>query len=88
MTRRLGNLRQHFWKTIRMSKTLGVDLSESMAVGQLSHADYARIVQRCRGCNWADGCESWMTRQTGPQPEVPAQCANADSFDALRQAKA
>jgi len=81
---RLGNLRQHFWKTLRMSKALGVDLSEEMATGRLSQKGYAELVQTCRGCAWSEGCEDWLAAQNGARAPVPGGCANQPAWAALR----
>jgi len=80
----LGKLRDHFWKTVKMSRALGVDLGHALHQDHLSRQDYAQIVDRCRACPWADGCESWMAAQTVPASEVPESCANHDQWVALR----
>lgn len=84
MTRRLGRIRDHFWKTIRMAKTLGVDLATHKAQGTLSDQDYAHVVQTCRGCDWAHGCEAWMKAQSTGRPDVPQSCANYTTWRTLR----
>lgn len=56
----LGDLRTHFWKTVAMGKTCGVDLQAAIREGILTEADYADAITRCRGCPEPESCRKWL----------------------------
>ena len=75
--RYLGDPAKHFWLTRSVARTMGVNLSEAMAMGQLSATGYAEMVNICRKCPSARLCEEWLgCSRTGPAA-APAHCANA-----------
>ena len=80
----LGDARRHFWLTIGMSRRLGVDLNEAIRDDVLTTMEYTDLVNRCRGCAWADGCESWQAAHPGAVSEVPENCVNTEMWKRLR----
>lgn len=88
--RPLGDERRHYWLAVGMAQTTGADLQAALEAGRITHADWADVVTRCRGCTWTDGCKCWMAAQdAGGTAAVPQACPNADFFeDVLARAKA
>jgi len=56
-------------------------MQRALTDGVIEHADWSQLVQRCRGCGWADGCNSWMAAQGDAGARVPDTCPNAGFFD-------
>ena len=81
----LGDSRAHFWLTLGMARTLGVTLTDALDSGQITRADYAETVTRCRGCDAALDCAVWMGQQTCSAESAPSYCANGPSLVALRK---
>nr|WP_255670724.1 DUF6455 family protein [Cognatishimia sp. F0-27] len=73
----------HVWKVKRMAKANSVDLSAALQAGALSVDDWARMVTRCRGCQWVDGCATWLDR-TEKADHAPEACLNRDALARLR----
>jgi hypothetical protein len=80
--RPLGDEVTHYWLAKAMSQTVGLDLQAEIAAGRFSQQDWADTVQRCRGCDWAGACPSWMEEHAGAD-HAPDACVNADRFNAL-----
>lgn len=86
----LGQLKRHFWLAKRMAKTSGVDLAEARAEGDLSHKDWASMVQGCRACSDPERCARWLDnpeRLEGAETPL-AFCENKTRFQDLKTAKA
>lgn len=82
---RLGNPIKHFWMVKDMARLAGVDLVEARHEGRLGLQEWADVVTRCRGCQWAEGCSHWMeVKDADELQEVPAACVNRTVFDRLR----
>jgi hypothetical protein len=81
--RPLGEARTHYWLALGMAQTVGLDLQAEIDAGRFTQADWADTVQRCRGCDWADECPSWMQRQHDGAARAPGECRNAARFNAL-----
>jgi hypothetical protein len=81
--RTLGDPARHFWLTRSVARTLGVNLSDAMAGGDLTAGDYAALVNRCRTCQCADKCELWLATQSARPSEPPAHCPNAAALARL-----
>jgi hypothetical protein len=84
--RPLGNSNLHFWLVSRMAKLTETDLVEAMRKAELTQADWAEMVNRCRGCGWSEGCQSWLDDHPGPLPAAPDRCLNRERFQALKKA--
>ena len=82
----LGERNAHFWLAQRMAKISETDLVAAMEKARLTQADWADIVQACRGCDWTAGCKRWLDRQSVPVDSAPEPCVNRDRFNALKQA--
>ena len=80
--RPLGDEITHYWLAKAMSRTVGLDLQAEIAAGRFSQEAWADTVRRCRGCDWAGACPSWMAAH--PEADhAPDACVNADRFNAL-----
>ena len=84
----LGSENRHYWLAVAMARKTGADMQQALDQGVISHADWAALVQRCRGCDWPDGCDRWLARQDDGTAEVPAACPNAELFERVRKAGA
>ncbi|WP_217520145.1 DUF6455 family protein [Roseicyclus elongatus] len=82
-THKLGDTRRHYWLAVGMADISGADLQRALEEGRITHGDWAGMVERCRGCNWADGCDCWMQTQSAGEATVPRACPNAEMFDAV-----
>ncbi|MCI5110628.1 MAG: DUF6455 family protein [Marivita sp.] len=73
----LGKTGVHYWLVQRMAKTCGVDTARAAEDGDLELEAWADMVQRCRSCQWVDGCERWLSRQRTEAAAPPDDCVNA-----------
>ena len=78
--RPLGDERRHYWLAVAMAQTTGADMQGALQDGTVTSGDWAELVQRCRGCGWAEGCSCWMKQQEAGGAAVPEACPNADLF--------
>jgi len=79
----LGDARRHFWLAQRMARNGGLDLAGAKARGDLDQESWARMVQRCRGCDWTTGCERFLAFGQGVET-LPVNCRNRRQFRALK----
>ena len=85
--RPLGNARHHFWLVQRMAGLNGLDLAGARARGDLDQETWADVVERCRGCDWTEGCERFLTKGVLAKrdgAEWPKQCRNRMSLAGLK----
>jgi len=81
----LGDMHEHLGRVRRMAQATGVDPVAAQSVGALGQQDWAAIVQTCRGCGWADGCDRWLdSAQTASF--APSNCLNRARLAALARA--
>lgn len=85
---KLGDPSMHFWITIGMARTLGLNLSDAMLDGRLSQSTYIDLVARCSACPQAQMCMQWMGQQTSLAAAPPENCPNAAALGALKPAPA
>lgn len=85
--RPLGSRRDHYWMALRMAQSTGADLQTALDSDFISQADWAELVERCRACDWADGCDCWMSAQIPGGAEVPQACPNAPVFERVLSAE-
>ncbi|MCF6444048.1 DUF6455 family protein [Nereida sp. MMG025] len=81
--RKLGDPRKHFWLAQRMAKAIGVDLAGKSRGGEIDQAEWAGMITKCRGCQWAEGCSTWLQDQDG-SATAPNTCENAERFNGLK----
>lgn len=74
----LGDPATHFWLTRSVARVMGIKLSEAMANGALSAADYADLVKRCRTCPNVAQCHEWLGQRRCAVPDAPQHCLNCD----------
>ncbi|MEM8580702.1 MAG: DUF6455 family protein [Pseudomonadota bacterium] len=81
---KLGKEVDHIWLIQRMAKTAQVDLVAAFEAGDLLSEDWATMIERCRGCAWAEGCSEWLS-VPGQTADVPPEaCLNRARMAALR----
>ena len=81
----------HYWLVMRMAKATGVDLAQAMEEGDLTQADWAGVVDRCRSCGWerdGGGCGRWLDLQVPGEAHVPGACVNQTVFERLDERQA
>ncbi|MCM2561593.1 DUF6455 family protein [Lutimaribacter sp. EGI FJ00015] len=84
--RNLGNPITHFWLVQDMARAAGVDLPDARRQGRLTAGEWTAMITRCRGCAWAEKCQSWLAAQDMGEPaQVPPACATRAVFDSLCQ---
>jgi hypothetical protein len=86
----LGDTMHHVELVRRMARVAGVDLVEAYDRGDLSHSDWAQIVQSCRKCAIAGRCVRWLEckeRERDLCPDGGCACEkhSAKSFCLLAQ---
>lgn len=77
----LGPENRHYWLAVTMAQKTGADMQRALEDGVIDHQDWATLVQRCRGCGWADGCNRWLAAQDRGTADVPQACPNAATFE-------
>ncbi|MDV4145216.1 DUF6455 family protein [Shimia sp. FJ5] len=83
----LGDTNSHFWLVQRMAQATETDLVAAMARADLSNADWAEMVQSCRGCDWTEGCKRWLAaEETTQDGAAPGACINRERFLRLKEA--
>lgn len=80
----LGDENDHYWLVQRMAQANGTDLVAAADAGHLPQEDWAGMVQRCRGCTWAEGCQRWLDRPVDAMRDTPEDCVNRQHFAALQ----
>ncbi|MDF1872974.1 DUF6455 family protein [Vannielia sp.] len=81
----LGPEMWHYWLAMGMAKTTRTDLVNAMEQGVLDNSEWADMVDRCRGCAWAECCEGWLHAHMEEGADCPPTCVNQHRFNALRQ---
>jgi hypothetical protein len=82
--RPLGDEKRHYWLALGMAQAAGADLQRALDEGRISHADWAGVVTRCRGCGWTEGCDCWLSAQDPDvAASIPQACPNAAFLEAV-----
>ena len=79
----LGKAMAHHRLILRMGQIVGLDIVAGHKDGRLTQQDWADMVQRCQGCEWACKCKDWMARNTSADT-APDTCPNRERFASLR----
>lgn len=79
----LGDETRHYWLAVAMARANGTDLQAALDDGRLSAGDWADLVQKCRGCTWADGCSCWLAVQEPGSAATPDPCVNRETFETV-----
>jgi hypothetical protein len=85
--RPIGDRRAHLMRVRRMAKTLGADPAAARQAGDLSHGDWADIVERCRHCPAPGQCDRWLSRHADADAAMPG-CLNAVRLAKLKDGNA
>ena len=73
----LGDPIDHYWLVQHMARSCDVDTVQATERGALTQADWAAMVQKCRSCQWTEGCQRWITQMSEkPHVDPPANCLN------------
>lgn len=81
----MGDTTRHFWLSRSVARTMGLSLTEAMRCGAISADDYARMVDRCRGCALVEACEEWLSSRTDIQRQPMPGCCITEELVALRR---
>lgn len=81
---RLGRIMEHHRLVLRMGQVVGSDVVTGHEQGRLSQRDWADMVRRCQGCEWACACENWLEHNETAN-EAPRTCPNRTRFANLKQ---
>ncbi len=81
----LGDERRHYLLAMGMAKATRTDLAGAMEDGALDSEDWSRMVTRCRGCDWSEGCAEWLDTAIEEGAACPPACVNQRRFLDLRQ---
>ena len=73
---RLGDPLRHYWLVQGMARATGADLVAAFDEGRLDNAEWAEMVQTCRGCTWVDGCQDWLVAGAAGGCAAPGPCRN------------
>ena len=82
----LGKEIDHYWMLTDMAAATQSGVVAAHQDGRLSQQDWSDMVQRCRACDWADGCRDWMTK-VGQADVAPARCRNREVLSGLKAGK-
>ncbi|MAY33388.1 MAG: DUF6455 family protein [Rhodovulum sp.] len=80
----LGKPIDHYWKVQDMAKATGTDLVAAWQDGRIGEQEWAGMVERCRACQWVDGCKRWLDQHGDGNAEPPVDCVNHRRFEHLR----
>lgn len=81
----LGDENAHYWLVQRMARATCTDLVAARSENRLTEQSWADMVQHCRGCQWACGCQDWLEKLDPVGRDTPKTCANYETFETLRQ---
>ncbi|WP_170466612.1 DUF6455 family protein [Ruegeria arenilitoris] len=79
----LGKTMGHHRLVLRMGQVVGSDIVAEHRQGRLSQEDWAEMVRRCQGCEWACRCKDWLQNREFAQ-DAPETCPNREKFAVLR----
>ncbi|MCA0929110.1 DUF6455 family protein [Ruegeria profundi] len=79
----LGEIMTHLRLVLRMGQATGTDIVAAHEQGHLTQQDWAEMVHKCRGCDWANRCPDWLDRHEIVK-NAPQTCRNRQRFAALQ----
>lgn len=80
----LGKTPDHLMKIRSMAKAAGADVAAAAMSGALSQKDWAGMVEKCRACEWDEGCARFLAQGCRDVPvDVPEGCVNRDRLREL-----
>lgn len=73
-----------------MARATGADLGQAYADGRLNQEEWAALIERCRGCGWAEGCAKWLAAPGSVDAinATPDRCVNRETLRAFAQGTA
>ena len=84
---RLGQIMTHLRLVLRMGQATETDIIAAHHNGDLSQEDWADMVRRCRGCEWAKRCPEWLDDHECIA-EAPETCPNRERFAEIKAKQA
>lgn len=79
---------RHFWLTQGMARTVGVNITDEIARGNLTREAFANMVVRCGTCEFAERCVRWMAEGRHLDEDPPGYCLNHEAIEMLKAQKA
>ncbi|MEM0935535.1 MAG: DUF6455 family protein [Pseudomonadota bacterium] len=81
-----GDLDLAFWLTRSIGRSIGLNFSVAMEEGRLDAADFATLIDVCRGCPHGGRCAEWLGQAGGPRgsTRAPDFCPNAAALHKLK----
>jgi len=79
----LGERGAHYWLLQGMLQHTGADAVSAFAAGELGSAQWAALVEACRGCAEPCACRSLLDDPDASGSTPPAYCRNADALAQL-----
>lgn len=74
---------RHFWLTQGMARASGVNITEMIARGRLTRAQFQEMVVRCGACEYPERCVRWMAEGEHAGEDPPGYCLNHETIEAL-----
>lgn len=74
----------HFWLTQGMAKAIGVSITDQIARGNLSRAEFQDMVVRCGACEFPERCVRWMAEGQHRNEPPPGYCLNHERLEQLK----
>ena len=69
----------------RMVDTVGANLGNALARGDLSGQELRNAVVPCTGCEGGNDCGQWLDDHGAGAAEPPAYCRNRDLLDRIKR---
>ena len=78
----MGDRRRHYWLIKGMADRLGADLVTAFDKGDLGTAEWADMVESCRGCSEPGRCRKWLDSREEANA-APGYCQNAARLEQM-----
>ncbi len=79
-----SKLDRHAGLMNRMADTVGANLGDALARGDLSAIELRNAVVRCTGCEGAGDCGQWLDDHGAGAADTPSYCRNHEMLDRLK----
>jgi len=81
----MGDTNLHVMKIRAMAKSAVIDPARVAEAGALSQEDWSKMITRCRGCEWDEGCARFLARNGREMPvTIPEACVNRETLKELQ----
>ena len=72
------------WLPRAMAEAVGVSLTDALAEGRITEAEFGALVERCRHCDRSEPCLRWRLDHPVNDGAAPPYCLNAELIETLR----